>query len=198
MYNWRKMNDKQRKDVLNSRKLRKNPWHSPPHRQGEGKRFIITATCYEHNHHIGYSSNRMNCFEEELLLTIKDFIDELYAWVILPNHYHLLIKTENVFSLLKALHPLHGRNSFFWNKEECVKGRRIWCGILEKAIKSDNHFYASLNYIHHNPVKHGYVNKWTDWIHSSANDYIKQRGREKVINEWNNYDISEMGKGWDI
>ena len=198
MYNWRKMTEEQRDDVLRLRKQQKQPWHSPPHREGIRTRYIITATCYEHKHHIGYSIDRISKFEKELLEKIAGFVDELYGWVILPNHYHLLIKTENLFPLIKELQALHGKNSFYWNKEENCKGRKTWFNVLEKSIKSDNHFCAALNYIHHNPVKHKYVNKWTDWAFSSARDYIKEHGRENVINQWNNYDISDMGKGWDI
>ena len=35
--------------------------------------------------------------------------------------------------------------------------------IVERAMRSDRHFWATLNYAHHNPVHHGYVARWTDW-----------------------------------
>ena len=128
---------------------------------------------------------------------LEEHTKELYAWVILPNHYHALLKTNDVLSLLKQIHQLHGRTSFYWNGEENKRGRRVWCNSLEKTIKSDRHFEASINYIHHNPVKHEYVERWTDWPYSSLEHYITKKGTEQLLEDWNEYDISEMGNEWD-
>jgi putative transposase len=68
---------------------------------------------------------------------------------------------------------------------------------METAIKSERHFWATVNYIHHNPVKHGHVDKWTDWPYSSAEAYLKSVGKEQALKNWKEYDISEMGKDWD-
>ena len=40
-------------------------------------------------------------------------------------------------------------------------------------MKSDGHYLATVNYIHHNPVKHRYTEKWTDWPWSSARDWMR-------------------------
>jgi len=56
---------------------------------------------------------------------------------------------------------------------------------------------AVLNYIHHNPVKHGYVKKWIEWPYSSASIYLDQKGRKQVLQDWKEYDISAMGQNWD-
>ncbi len=73
----------------------------------------------------------------------------------------------------------------------------MWCNAIETAIKSERHFWATVNYIHHNPVKHGHVDKWKDWPYSSAEIYLKSVGREQALRNWKEYDISEMGKNWD-
>jgi putative transposase len=136
-------------------------------------------------------------YDSRVLNLLNENSDKLHAWCVLPNHYHALLTTRNVLALLKKLSQFHGRTSFLWNGEENKRGRRIWCNTLEKTIKSDRHFWASMNYIHHNPVKHGYVDKWTDWPYSSAKDYLEAVGRRKALENWTEYDISEMGKDWD-
>ncbi len=196
MYNWRKLSNNQKKDVLDYRQRQNLPWHSPPHRQGNGVQFHVTAACYEHKPVIGASSERMITFESHLLEIVHEHSQKLFAWAILPNHYHLLIECDDVISLLKRLGTLHGRSSFAWNGEDNCRGRRAWCNALEHAIKSTGHFYATLNYVHHNPVKHGYVSTWQEWPYSSAADYLEQVGRDKVLSDWQKYDISTMGK-WD-
>lgn len=197
MYNWRNMTNEQREEILNLRKSQKFPWHSPLHLQGDSSQFHITAACYEHKPIIGYSPERMSDFGEQFCEVVIKRSEKVYAWVVLPNHYHALVKTSGVLDLLKQIHKLHGKTSYYWNGEEGKRGRRVWCNVLETAIKSERHFWATLNYIYHNPVKHEYVTKWTDWDFSNAADYIESEGREKVLNRWKEYDISEMGKGWD-
>ena len=198
MYNWRSMTDKQREYVLNNRKLRKNPFHSLPHINEKGNfRFHITAACYEHKLIIGRDINRMSEFETLFLDRLLITNIELYAFSILPNHYHVLLETENITVTLKELFKLHQQTGFRWNAEDKTKGRRVWCNVLEHKIKSERHFWATMNYIHNNPVKHGCAEKWNDWPFTSAKDYIDSIGRQKAEEIWKEYDISRMG-AWDI
>jgi REP-associated tyrosine transposase len=197
MYNWREMNDVQQLDILKNRKLQKQPWHSPPHRKGDKTRYHITAACYEHKHIIGASSNRMLEFEETLINLADQYSEKMHCWVLLPNHYHILLKTDKIFELLKEFGCLHGRTSYNWNGEENSRGRKVWCNALEHAIKSERHFWATVNYIHNNPVRHGYIKHWQEWIFSNANDYLESIGKDKASNIWEKYDISKMGKDWD-
>ena len=48
MYEWRKLNKEEQKELLEYRKANKKPWHTPPHIQGNKSYFLITAACYEH------------------------------------------------------------------------------------------------------------------------------------------------------
>jgi putative transposase len=65
-------------------------------------------------------------------------------------------------------------------------------------MRSNRHFWASVNYIHHNPVHHGYVEKWQDWAFSSASGFLEKFGREKTVQIWNEYPVLSYGKDWDI
>lgn len=64
-------------------------------------------------------------------------------------------------------------------------------------MRSDRHFWATVNYVHHNPVHHGYVLLWTDWPWSSARDYLREVGREEAARAWQAYPVKDYGKGWD-
>ena len=39
-------------------------------------------------------------------------------------------------------------------------------------MKSEGHFWASLNYVLHNAVRHGYVQRWQEWPYSNAEQYL--------------------------
>jgi putative transposase len=64
-------------------------------------------------------------------------------------------------------------------------------------MRNETHVWVTLNYIHHNPVRHGYVDKWQDWPFSSAREFIVKEGLEKVKTIWNDYPLYDYGKGWD-
>jgi putative transposase len=199
MYEWRKMSDVKRSEVLTLRRQCRRPWHSPPHFENEGhSRFHLSAANYEHRTVIGKTQERMTWFENELCTRLKEAGSELFAWFILPNHWHALLSTDNLSTVLKAIGKLHGRSSFAWNDEDDARGRKCWHGCTDRRIRSDEHFFAVRNYIHHNPVKHGYTARWEDWAFSSADEFLKEVGREEAMRQWRDYPVLEMGKKWDF
>ena len=135
--------------------------------------------------------------EEEVLKTCRELGSRIYAWCVLPNHYHVLLKTGQVKALRHELGQFHGRSSFTWNGEDQQRGRQVWFNCFERPMKSPRHFFATLNYVHHNPVHHGYVEHWQDWPWSSAAEFIEQLGRERVAQIWKDYPILDYGKKWD-
>jgi len=64
-------------------------------------------------------------------------------------------------------------------------------------MKSERHFLATLNYVHHNAVHHGYVERWQDWPWSSAREFLEQVGYERAERLWKEYPILDYGKKWD-
>jgi putative transposase len=135
--------------------------------------------------------------EAEVLELCREFCSAIYAWCILPNHYHLLARTERIKELRLGLGRFHGRSSFTWNGEAGQRGRKVWHNCFERPMKSERHFWASLNYVHHNPVRHGYVKRWQDWPWSSAAEFLQQVGRDRAA-VWKQYPILDYGKKWDI
>jgi len=197
-YRWRKLTPGQRNELLAWRKARGQPWHSPPHRPNFGHlRFHITAACHEHHDYLGRRPERMDTFAQDLVNVFRKHASQTFAWCVLPNHYHALVETPDILALLGQLGRLHGRTSFVWNGEEDARGRQVFHRAAERAMRSDRHFFATLNYVHHNPVRHGYVERWTDWPWSSAVDYLSQTGRKEAKRIWNDYPVRDYGKGWD-
>jgi REP-associated tyrosine transposase len=199
MYDYRKMTPQQRAEIVEYRRRHKRPLHSPPHwNLGISDQYILTATCYEHMRIIGKHPERMTQCEEEVLSTCGKFCSETYSWCILPNHYHVLIKTDQLKELTGALGKFHGRSSFAWNGEDGCRGRKVWHRCFDRAIRSERHFWATVNYIHHNPIYHGYVDRWQDWIWSSASDFLEMVGRDECERIWKEYPILGYGKKWDV
>ena len=103
-YVWRQLTSEQRKEVLAWRKNSARPWHSPPHRPNYGHlHFLVSAACFEHASHIGYSPQRMDRFSSALLGLFEQHAARTVAWCVLPNHYHALVDTPNILRLLYEL-----------------------------------------------------------------------------------------------
>jgi putative transposase len=139
----------------------------------------------------------MDQFSRSWLEVIAAYSGRIVAWCVLPNHYHALVETENVLRLLWELGRFHGRTSHAWNTEEDVRGRKVFHRAVERFMRSDRHFWATVNYIHHNPVHHRYVEQWTDWPWSSAAEYLQEMGRDKAALIWREYPVRDYGKDWD-
>ena len=191
------MTDEQRAAALAYRQQHRLPWHSPPHYSHESGLYLMTAACYEHRHVIGRSPERMAAFETSLLDTCRLHCENTFVWTVLPNHYHVLVKTPDVESLLSGLGRLHGRTSYRWNGEENRRGRKVWFNATETGMKSERHFWATVLYVLHNAVRHGYVDRWQDWPYCNAREWLETVGRGEAQRLWKEYPIDDYGAAWD-
>jgi putative transposase len=197
-YRWRQLTAQQRAELLAWRQTREYPWHSPPHRADTGRlRFHITAACFEHRPYIGHTPARMDAFSRDLLTLFAAHGSQTWAWCVLPNHYHVLIETMDILGLLHHLGRFHGRTSHTWNGEDQARGRQVFFRAVERAMRSDRHFWATLNYVHHNPVHHGYVQRWLEWPWSSATEFLAQTDPDEAKRLWREYPLDDYGQGWD-
>jgi putative transposase len=197
-YLWRRLTLKERKELLLWRKDHRRPWHSPPHFPNYTHlHFLISAACYRHAPLIGFSLERLDSFSASLLEVLQQQASRTVAWCVLPNHYHALVETPNVLRLIYELGRLHGRTSHAWNGEENMRGRKVFHRATERFMRSERHFFATLNYVHHNPVHHGYAECWTEWQWSSAPEYIEQMGRGEATRIWKEYPLRAYGQKWD-
>jgi len=120
------MTEAQREQALELRRRRELPWHSPPHLDFEGiHQYLISAACYEHIPVIGKNPERMTECETEVLKICNELCLDIYAWCILPNHYHALLRTEHIKELRQSLGQFHGRSAFEWNGEDNSRGRKV-------------------------------------------------------------------------
>ncbi len=197
MYRWRHMTPEQRQEAVAQRQQLRTPWHGPPHYESDTEIYLITAACYEHRPIIGYSPARIAAFEAELLEVVGRTCQRVFAWIVLPNHYHCLVHAPEIKLLLKTLGHLHGRMSYRWNAEEDRLRRQVWHRAAETAMKTERHFWATLNYVLHNAVRHGYVERWQDWPYSNAAEYLAEVGRDAAERCWREYPILDYGEDWD-
>lgn len=73
-----------------------------------------------------------------------------------------------------------------------AKDAPIWYQYMDHVIRNDEDYYKHLNYIHQNPVKHGYTKKLTDYRWSSIHKWIDGKGKEFVADCFRTYPIIDF------
>ena len=144
-----------------------------------------TAIQFGQDYHIYNRGNNLeNIFREErnyefFLNKYTQYVTpiaETYAYCLLKNHFHLMVRIKSLDELdptfqnnkpgqvfgnffnayVKAFNKLYQRNgSLFQNP----------FGRVE--VMSDRQLFQLLIYIHQNPERHGFVDDFRDWPHSS-------------------------------
>ncbi len=196
-YEYRRLLPEEREAVVQQRKARGYPLHAPPHPFRDAGQYLLTAANFEHVA-IMASPDRRTEFEGRLLDVMKEAQAIVYAWVILINHYHILVGVETLNAVSRALQQLHGATSREWNLADGFTGkRRVWYKFSDRVIRNDAHFYRSVNYLHYNPVKHGLITDPYEWPWSSLHNYLTHNGREWLCKTWEDFPVDDFGKGWD-
>lgn len=112
---------------------------------------------------------------------------QIIGLVILPEHFHIIIKPKTIHEYPKIIssikyhfsrnvaqtklyQPLKVQNdSHLKKREKCIWQRRYW----EHTIINQEDLNRHLDYIHYNPVKHKAVSSVKDWKYSSFLEYVK-------------------------
>ena len=196
MYRYRTLTPEQKTEVLRQRQARSLPLHEPPHFHSDEGWFLITAATYEHKRYFQTEEDR-GWLLGELLKELQVVRISIGSWVVLPNHYHLLARCEPLSVISQPLRRVHARTARALNRREGVSGRKVWHSFTDRQIRSERHYYTTLNYIHYNPTKHSYVQKPLDWACSSLHWYQKHFGIEWLRDLWTTYPVRDYGKGWD-
>lgn len=94
----------------------------------------------------------------------KDYL--LHEFVVMPDHFHLLITP--LFTLERALQLIKGGFSFR-AKKHLGFGGEIWeKSFYDRRVRNFEEYRSFCHYIHPNPVKRGLVVAAEDYRYSSA------------------------------
>ena len=137
---------------------------------------------YEHAfyHVISRGHRRENIFRNDgdrkkflnkLSLAAERLQLKIHAYVLMSNHYHLLIETPQA-NIAKAMHDINaGYANWFRNKYRLIGS--IFQGRFKAiVVEKDEYLLVLSAYIHLNPVKAGMVKTPEEYIWSSYGSYI--------------------------
>lgn len=96
---------------------------------------------------------------------------EVFAFCIMDNHVHLLIK-EGKDSLQRSMKRIGVSYSYYFNKKYNRVGHLFQDRYRSERIDGDAYFITVVRYIHNNPVKAGMVKNIEDYPWSSFRLYL--------------------------
>lgn len=186
----------QRAEIFAYRRAHGYPDHAPPHPYREAGVYLLTAAT-DGRAPVLTAGHRTG-FEQQLIYLFNTVKIHPIAWVILPDHYHVLADVSSLDILSAAIKKLHGAPAYEWNQADGLQGRRkVWYHFSDRMIRNEIHFYTTVNYIHANPMKHGYVTEPYEWVWSSLSLYLQDYGRDWLRETWQKYPPGGFGKEWD-
>src|SRR5690606_32240135 len=129
-----------------------------------------------------------------------DPIAETFAWCLMPNHFHVLVKIKSeeeiklTFPKFGTLEKLDDKTKFIskqfanffssytqsFNKIYKRRGSMFLKNFKRKEITDENYLRNLVLYIHLNPVQHGFTESIQQWDWTSYNSFITS-GKDLLI-----------------
>ncbi len=150
-----------------------------------------------------------NIFVESLNWSIKNKGLVVHAWVLMTNHVHMIVSRKGDLKLEEIMRDIKKFTSvkiITAIQDNTVESRKYWMLRLfnEKGIEnSQNEKYQfwqhgnhpieldsnkimeqKVNYLHNNPVEHGFANEKECYNWSSAMDYAGLNGLVEIELLW--------------
>jgi putative transposase len=130
--------------------------------------------------------NRQIIFEDDedysrFLQTLQKYKEkcgyEIYAYCLMNNHVHLLLKVGKE-PLEQIMRRICGSYVYWYNSKYERIGNLFQDRFKSEVVENDNYFVTVLRYIHQNPLKAGIVSSVEHYQWSSLVEYMN---RPKVV-----------------
>jgi len=122
-------------------------------------------------------------FETCLKEMIESFPLRLFAFCIMPNHWHLLVEGDTGQEVIKGLHWLGTTHAVRLRRDTSSIGRGAVYQNRFRAypIQRNGAFYRVAHYIERNPVDANLCRSPDDWLWSSARP---DKSRDLNLTDW--------------
>lgn len=110
---------------------------------------------------------------------------KLHAFVLMPDHFHLLLTPSPQITLERAMQLIKGGSSHRVKQELGYKFPLWQTGFDDHRIRSRKDFEEHVRYIHDNPVEAGLAASAASYAYSSAHPHFAL-----LLNHWDMTDAS--------
>ncbi len=126
--------------------------------------------------------NQQQIFEDEedklrFLETLSKYKEqcgyEIYAYCLMGNHVHILLK-EGKENLTLVLKRIAGSYVYWYNWKYRRCGHLFQDRFKSEPVEDDSYFLTVIRYIHQNPLKAGICKNIDEYKFSSYDEYVKR------------------------
>jgi len=142
----------------------------------EGAFYHVTARGNERKE-IFFAGHDYAKFMDYLRETRDRYHFLLHCYVLMPNHYHLLIETPEG-NISQVMHRLNASYTGYINRTRQRTGHLFQGRYKAILVDRDNYLLELSRYVHLNPVRAGMVSNPGDYPHSS---YIPMSRTRRTI-----------------
>ncbi len=139
----------------------------------EGALYHVTARGNE-KRKIYFTPTDNEKFLQYLTEAKKKYGILIHCYVLMTNHYHLIIETPEA-NLSKAMHYINGSYTSYINIKRKRSGHLFQGRYKAILVAKDSYLVELSRYIHLNPVRAVMINKAEDYIYSSYKAYISRK-----------------------
>jgi putative transposase len=160
-----------------------------------GRPVFITAVCHQRRPYLD------DDMRKELLLSVMREVKasslfSMQAYVILDDHFHWII-TPKGQPFPKVMQSIKLRFNYRFKKTLVHRGklslwqRRYW----DHLIRDSEDMHRHMDYIHFNPVRHGYVAQPVDYPWSSFSTHVELGNYDL---DWGTQDVPDELRSMDF
>jgi len=116
------------------------------------------------------TQDRLQFLYTNLIRLSNKYNWHLQAWAIFSNHYHFIAQSpDNPANLSAFISELHVTSAKYINQIDKTTNRMVWWQFWDTYISYQYSYFARINYVIQNPVRHGLVKEAADYPWCSAN-----------------------------
>lgn len=119
---------------------------------------------------------------------------KIYAYALLDNHLHLVVAADKLSDIIRDFKSFTAKRliaqleqdqktwvlnqlQYYKQANKTRSDYQVWQeGFHPQQIVSEAMLHQKIDYLHHNPVRIGVVERPEDWLYSSARDYAGGTG----------------------
>jgi REP element-mobilizing transposase RayT len=126
---------------------------------------------------IFYNRGDYSRFLETLGRMVERYQVEVHGYVLMPNHFHLLVRTLQA-NLSRAVQWLGVSYSVWFNKKHDRCGHVFQGRFKSFVVENERYFAALILYVHGNPLRAKLVEELAEYRWSSYRGYLREGWQE--------------------
>ena len=111
----------------------------------------------------------------------------IFAYTVMPNHWHFVVRPENKHQVSSFFRWLTHTHTMRWHARYKTQGTgHLYQGRFKTfPIEEDDHLRTVLRYVERNPVRANFCNTATEWRYGSAWRMSQgDRKSRKILSQW--------------